>query len=286
MRGFTFRELMGFSEQRASQASYSRLDAPSLLSTLDKLGERIRDRFPDSGLSHVCDELLQEGQRITSSLYRLEHPIWPVRILVILAFVAILAIFGAALFLALQLQSDVSGLTDLVQTTESAVNDLIFLAIAVFFLFTVESRLKRRLALSNIHRLRSIAHVVDMHQLTKDPVILLGKGPTTAASPERRQISAFQMSRYLDYCTELLAITSKLGALHAQYLNDPVVLEAVNDLESLTDGLSNRIWQKIMMLNREARSTPGSARAPFRRGNPHCRTTDRTAIPSVVNTCS
>ena len=54
---------------------------------------------------------------------------------------------------------------------------------------------------------------------------------------------------YLDYCSELLALTSKLAALHAQYLEDPVVLNAVNDIESLTADLSRKIWQKLTILD-------------------------------------
>jgi len=37
--------------------------------------------------------------------------------------------------------------------------------------------------------------------------------------------------------------------LHAQYVNDPVVLDAVNDIEVLAANLSNKIWQKIMILD-------------------------------------
>ena len=57
-------------------------------------------------------------------------------------------------------------LGELVQAIEAGVNDLVFVAIAVFFLLTLETRLKRRRALQAIHELRSIAHVIDMHQLT------------------------------------------------------------------------------------------------------------------------
>lgn len=62
-------------------------------------------------------------------------------------------------------------------------------------------------------------------------------------------MTRFQLARYLDYCSELLSLTSKLAALHAQYLNDPVVLAAVNDVESLTGDLSATIWQKTMILD-------------------------------------
>ena len=39
---------------------------------------------------------------------------------------------------------------------------------------------------------------------------------------------------------------------HAQRLQDPVVLEAVNDLESLTSDLARKIWQKISILTTQS----------------------------------
>ena len=61
----------------------------------------------------------------------------------------------------------------------------------------------------------------------------------------------YQLSRYLNYCSELLSLISKLAALHAQKENDTVVLEAVNDIELLATGLSSKIWQKLSMLEDE-----------------------------------
>jgi hypothetical protein len=56
-----------------------------------------------------------------------------------------------------------------VPLTESLVNDLVFAAIAVVFLWAFPERLERRDLLRLLHRLRSLAHVIDMHQLSKDP---------------------------------------------------------------------------------------------------------------------
>jgi hypothetical protein len=134
------------------------------------------------------------------------------------------------------------------QAFESAAQDLVFLGIAIYFLVTIEGRLKRRLALRDLRRLRAIVHIVDMHQLTKDPEHLLVPSDRTASSPDS-QLTRFELSRYLDYCSELLALSSKLAALHAQYMNDPVVLDAVNDIEVLAANLSNKIWQKIVILD-------------------------------------
>ena len=96
--------------------------------------------------------------------------------------------------------------------------------------------------------LRAIAHIVDMHQLTKDPDRMLERVPDTESSPER-SLSRDQLGRYLDYCSELLSLTSKLAALYAERFNDSVVLQAVDEVEALTTGLSAKIWQKIMVLD-------------------------------------
>jgi len=116
----------------------------------------------------------------------------------------------------------------MLQAVESAAQDVIFLAVALYFLFTLETRLKRRVALRELHRLRSIVHIVDMHQLTKDPEHLLSPELRTPSSPEHR-LNRFELARYLDYCTELLSLSSKLAALHIQHVNDAVVLNAVSD---------------------------------------------------------
>jgi hypothetical protein len=94
-----------------------------------------------------------------------------------------------------------------------------------------------------------------MHQLTKDPDFALRSTAPTAASPERT-LSQSDLARYLDHCSELLALTSKLAAVLAQHQQDVVVLSAVNDIEVLTSGFSRKIWQKITILdNAETRTT-------------------------------
>jgi hypothetical protein len=111
-------------------------------------------------------------------------------------------------------------------------------------------RLRQRIGerFATLNKLRSIAHIVDMHQLTKDPDQLLGEGGTTATSSQRI-MTRFALSRYLDYCSELLSLTSKVAALYVQDSQDPVLLDAVNDVETLTTGLSRKIWQKIMIID-------------------------------------
>jgi hypothetical protein len=52
---------------------------------------------------------------------------------------------------------------------EAGLNDVVLIGAGIFFLLSVEVRYKRARALKALHELRSITHVIDMHQLTKDP---------------------------------------------------------------------------------------------------------------------
>ena len=179
---------------------------------------------------------------------RLRRPLWWLRALTAMTIATLAALTVWAVF---ELRGVVKGgaftVAELLQSIDAATSELIFLSLVVLFLVSLETRLKRRTALRMLHRLRSVAHVVDMHQLTKDPEHVLRQVSATASSPVRT-LSRVDLPRYLDYCSELLALTSKLAALHAQHLYDPVILNAVNDIEALTADLSRKIWQKISIL--------------------------------------
>ena len=178
----------------------------------------------------------------------LAKPHGPLRLLGGGGIAVILAVVIGALF-TVRVKLGFSSFAELLQGLEAGINEIVFVGIAIFFLLTLEVRLKRSRALKAIHVLRSIAHIIDMHQLTKDPERLSAPRGDTASSP-KRALQPFELVRYLDYCSELLAIISKVGALYVQRFADPVTLSAVNDVEDLTAGLSRKIWQKIMILDR------------------------------------
>jgi hypothetical protein len=134
------------------------------------------------------------------------------------------------------------------QTLEASLGSLFFIGATLAFVMSLERRRKRERALVALRELRAIAHIVDMHQLTKDPESLL-HGKSTASSPQRT-LNTFELGRYLDYCSELLSIIAKIGAIYVQEFPDPVAVEASDQLASLTNGLSRTIWQKIVILDR------------------------------------
>ena len=225
------------------------LDAASVTTTLERLSARITERFPQSGLSRVCIDLVETAKATARRVDKLRRPYLGLQFLVLLTLTALVCghVYLASLidWRNISLHQDIVSLT---QGLDAMVNLLLLAGGAIWFLVTAEQRLKRRRTLRALFELRSFAHVIDMHQLTKDPTIVLGGGQPTPASPERR-MSLFELSRYLDYCAEMLALISKLAALYAGATHDEAIISAVNEMEELTSDLGRKIWQKIMILS-------------------------------------
>ena len=223
-----------------------KLDADKVVSTLDHLRVRIAERFPASGLAEVSAQLTATARVTAQRAHRLSRPYLGLRTLV--AAIVVVAIgLEATLIARLDWLASLRGAStlNLAQGLEPAVNLVLLSGAAIWFLLSLESRWKRSRVQKALHELRSFAHVIDMHQLTKDPTLVLG--PRTASSPAR-EMSRFELARYLDYCAEMLALTAKLAALYAGESNDSIVIAAVNDIETLTSDLGRKIWQKIMIL--------------------------------------
>ncbi len=228
--------------------SYRSLKPEQIVETTRKLGDRVSERFPESGLRSVCGELLTIAGKAAVTAEWIDRPILWLRITVIVLLTFLVAVLAAAIT-GMSVRMRVDSISDLVQAVEAAINDIIFLGLAIFFLVSWENRIKRKRALTAIHELRSMAHIIDMHQLTKDPERIMNVDGNTPSSPVRR-MTAFELTRYLDYCSEMLALISKIAAIYVQRFHDPVTLAAVNEMEDLTAGLSRKIWQKIMILDR------------------------------------
>jgi hypothetical protein len=72
-------------------------------------------------------------------------------------------------------------------------------------------------------------------------------------------MTRFELTRYLDYCSEMLALIGKLAALYGERMRDSVVIDAVNDIENLTTGLGRKIWQKITIIEALDEAGPTAA---------------------------
>jgi len=234
-------------ERGKGGSSYRHLDIRQVRETIAQLCLRIETRFPGSGLAGVGRELQKIAAQTAERIAGFTRPIVLLRV-GIAALVALIAVGLIGTVIQMRLPDEPFNLFAFVQALESGINDVVFIAVGVFFLLTLESRIKRRRSLQAINELRAVAHIIDMHQLTKDPEWVLKRGRETGIVPERR-LDPFELSRYLDYCSELLSLTGKLAAIYIQRFGDSVALAAVNEVEDLTTGLSRKIWQKLMILH-------------------------------------
>jgi hypothetical protein len=230
-------------------ARYQQLDAEAVRDTARAVEARIAARFPDRQLRVVAGEVTSMFDRLTL-LQQRQHRLRILRwVCSVIASVLVLLALAAVVFVIVDGLDDADGLGPTwLSVIESGVNDVVFAGIAAAFLLAIPRRIGRDQILKELHRLRSLAHVIDMHQLTKDPERELSQPEMTEASV-RSTLNPIELGRYLDYCSELLSLVSKNAALYAQVSTDSVVLDTVSEIEALTNGLSRKVWQKISILH-------------------------------------
>ncbi|MGE3806730.1 MAG: hypothetical protein AB7K24_18840, partial [Gemmataceae bacterium] len=196
-----------------------------LVETAERLQGRIEDRFPKSGLGKIAVEVVDVCKEAVERAEKIRRPDLLLRAGLVV--IALTAIGGIVAYLNAQ-EDQVSAILKVVGFLQEFSGAAAFLAAAALFLVTLEGRIKRQRALQAIHELRAIAHLVDMHQLTKDPD-RLGRQSIDVAG---QNLDAFTMGRYLAYCTELLALLSKIAQIYVQDFPDGTAMAAVDQFEN------------------------------------------------------
>ncbi|MCA8968220.1 MAG: hypothetical protein KDC95_00500 [Planctomycetes bacterium] len=229
--------------------SQKQLEPRYLIETMERLVKRIEERFPRAMLVHTAEAVLDTARQARDRTIAFSRPIWWLRLPIFVLIVSLPTVVIYELVV-LDLSFVPSSLSELISFFQAAVESLVFIGIGIAFLMTLETRFKRRRALAAVHELRELAHIIDMHQLDKDPAYVMEAATSTPSSPART-MTAFELNRYLDYCSELLALIGKVAAIYGQRMADPVALEAVDQVENLTTSLSRKIWQKLMILDND-----------------------------------
>jgi hypothetical protein len=226
---------------------YRSLNADHIEATIERLTRRIEERFPGRGLGKLCGELLHVAREDRNRMaWRAKPNLWIRGIVAVMLALGVAGVVYALVRLS-GVRVDVEAL-NVLSAAEAVFNIVALFGAVIWFLLNLETVWRREAVLKDLHELRSIAHVVDMHQLTKDPTTIL-KSYSPTASSDPHGMTHPQLVRYLDYCSEMLALTGKLAALYMQNVRDPVIIQAVNEIEDLTTSLSRKIWQKIMLIN-------------------------------------
>ena len=234
-------------------SNYRALDPAKIVATLDRLQKRIAERFPGASLGRVCAEAAETARSAGERARAIQQPDLRLRVV----FGVLLACgLAAVLTIAVKINyaQGADNIYSVLQGVDSGFNMIVLFGAAILGVARYEESVKRARALKDLHELRSLIHIIDMHQLTKDPSVVAQPGPATAASPENR-LASFELTRYLDYCSEMLSLTAKIAALYAQSSRDGVVIGTVNDLEQLAANLSEKIWQKIGLVRQDSGGT-------------------------------
>ena len=267
----------------STSREYRRLEAARIIATIAQLEQRIGDRFPDAGLQKVCAELRAAASESSARVAAIGKPNLLLRALVVLVLAGSIALLTWLVGFIDLTKTSADNVYTVLQGVEATMNIFVLMGLAILSLVTIEDRMKRRRALRALHELRSIIHVIDMHQLTKDPSTIHSGLAPTEHSP-KRLLSAAELERYLDYSSEMLSLTAKVAALYAQSFPDAVVTDAVSDIERVAANLSQKIWQKIMILEAgAAREKAASASAaPAIVAPPPAAKVAPAAIPAVT----
>jgi hypothetical protein len=231
--------------RKDNSQSKRQLRDEKLLETVGKFREQIAGRFPNSGILGLAEEIEKVTREALDRAAAIRRPNWWLRAgLALLILIAVAAVVVHAP----SREGQVGFWKSVVEFLEATKFGAAALTAAAVFLVTLETRIKRRRALKAVHELRAMAHIIDMHQLTKTPGRL--NDPKQSLQVSGKEMNAEDMVRYLNYCTELLALISKIGQVYVQDFADPVAQTAVDHFESLATGLSSGIWQKLMILDR------------------------------------
>src|ERR1043166_368030 len=188
-------------------AKYRRLDSQKIVETVQALQRRIEGRFPGSGLGRIVAELLHVAEETVARTQWIQKPHLLLRCAAAVLSVVIIALLAGMLTHIRQFQFD--DYTNFIQALESSISSVVFIGAAILFLVSWETRIKRNRALKAIHELRALAHIVDMHQLTKDPESYF-KPKAAPGSPPRRSMTPYELNRYLDYCSACMALSRKI----------------------------------------------------------------------------
>jgi hypothetical protein len=217
--------------------------------TAKRLVERIHSRFDDDDLTNIArqvfDVATMSEKRIARALrvgFFIRLLTWPVVIAVG---------FGIAAWIkSLHLAIQVNDAGDLAQSLDSVLQLILVLGAGGWFLLSIGTKVQRRSLFKALQELHALAQVIDLVQLDKDPDRLhFSSEQRTENSPTLGKANtAFLLSRYLDYCSELLSVLSKIACLYRERVSDEAVLSRLGDFDRLASQLRSNIGSKMGLI--------------------------------------
>jgi hypothetical protein len=223
---------------------FRHIEAGRLRETTTWLEKRIRATFPGRALGQLARDLGDLVGDVEERCAQIAKPDWPLRVLAGTSIVLLFSLLVAS-FSRVHWSTEKTTWIELLQGIEAGLNELVMVGLVILFLTSLENRRKRKTALAGLRDLRGVAHVIDMHQMTKDPEIAIAR---MLDGEEIDRLTGAELELYLSYCADLLSIVGKAAALYGQVLDDAVVLATVDEVEGVSARAAGKIWQKMAMV--------------------------------------
>lgn len=231
-----------------------RLQGKSLVDAAIELSQRISAEFPKRGITKEAHELARDAESFVQEAESLSrkgvtyYAIWLLVILGLGSWLGTTSLMLLRIWTLVEQKQESMDLFQSMQGIDSGIHIAVSAALVIFFVATLERRRKRRIAFNGLNSLLNFAHVIDSHQTDKDPTAFASGLPRVGV-PTKIPLDPPQLLRYLDYCSEMLSLVRRFAALYGQESGDTVIAESVDNIADLTSSLSNKIWQKITILN-------------------------------------
>ena len=238
------------SKSKSKESSADKLDPDKLCNAIQKLQRLVKKRFPKSTFYKTTmklSEVAEKAKAVAKDFGGVKRAIWWT--VIIIAPIALLFLMSSLLliYLPIESKSTQTGLLDYSETIGLFV-DWIILSVLGSLAIRKKYRLNRRKpAMQTLHQLRSIAHLIDLTQHNKNYQTVKDK-----TLPLEKRMSAEDCIRYLNYSSQALSLTGKVAAIMIEDYNDSGVIAAVCELDTICNGISVKIWQKIETLQQYA----------------------------------
>jgi hypothetical protein len=217
-----------------------RLDPSRIIQTAENLAERIGDRLPGRTLASLAVELARIASETDLRARQARKPIIAIRLASITAILASLLCL-TYLLRHIHTSWEFGTITEVFEAADAAFNLLVVLAGAIWFLITLEARIKRRKALASIEELREFIHVIDLTQLYYTPELYDVDVPDSPAQ-------AGLDHTYLLFCTQMIGVISNLAALYGRGGANDSILRAVSEVDMLASAVSTKLLSKVPMV--------------------------------------
>lgn len=229
-----------------------RLDPVRIILTAEHLAHRVSSRFPESTLAGLATDLVEIARKTDERARQARKPIryvhgagWVASALSVWGLWYIVDHIQTHLINA-NLEFD--NITDLFEAADAGFNILVALAGALWFLVTIETRVKRKQALEHIGELLEFVQLIDVTQLYYTPELYQSNLSPNSTQPK------FDHT-YLLFCNEMLAMIGNLAPLYTRGNMDDAVWRATSDVVMLANAIEGRLFAKseaVRLANNEA----------------------------------